>query len=270
MGSPAHGLLRAAGMSFIVWLGAVLIAQARICGAVAAGIIEVGASQNHFYIEPSYDGTTIALFGSVDRERLKGKHFDIAVTVRGPIKPVTIWKKGRHAGLWINSESLTFEGVPNFYAVLSTKPPDQLASIEQRRSHEIGLDALTLPLKPGDGSQESTAPKEFQDALIRMKLASRLFVEDSEGSIEFFGDRLFRARVFLPASAGPGSYRANFFVLQDGKVVGDASAVIYLRKIGIEARLSSAATHHPWLYGVIAVLIAAGVGSGASLIFRQR
>jgi len=52
-------------------------------------------------------------------------------------------------------------------------------------------------------------------------------------------------------------------------VAGEASAHIRLNKVGIEAGLSSAAVDHPWLYGVLAVILAAAVGGGASLVFRR-
>ncbi len=61
--------------------------------ASSPDLIEAGASQNHFYIEPSYDGTSIAFFGSVDSDRLKNEPFDVAITIRGPIRPVRVWKK---------------------------------------------------------------------------------------------------------------------------------------------------------------------------------
>jgi uncharacterized protein (TIGR02186 family) len=232
--------------------------------------IEAGASQNYFYIEPSYDGTAIILFGSIDRESLHGRPFDLAVTIEGPIRPVTVWKKDRLAGLWVNTESLTFEGVPNYYAVLSTRPVREIASLEVRSAHEIGLDALSLPLKaPNVPNGHPPAPKEFQDALIRLKKSSGLFSENSKGAFEFFGSRLFRSRVFLPASASPGLYRVKFYVLQDGKTAGETSAHIRLKKIGIEARLSSAAMNYPWFYGLMAIIVAALTGGGASLIFRR-
>src|SRR5215472_13376143 len=72
--------------------------------------IEAGAAQNYFYIEPSYNGSNVVLFGAIEREKLHGQDFDVAVTIEGPVKPVTVWKKQRHAGLWVNSESITFEG----------------------------------------------------------------------------------------------------------------------------------------------------------------
>jgi uncharacterized protein (TIGR02186 family) len=249
---------------------AILLAACSSAQALEPGAIEAGASQNYFYIEPSYDGTTIVLFGSVDRERLNGQPFDIAVTIRGPLRPVTIWKKDRRAGLWVNSQSLTFEGVPYYYAVLSTRPAAEIASLEDRKAYDIGLDALSLPLEAEDGSKpQAVAPLEFQTALIRLKQSSGLFVEQSGGAIEFIGPRLFRSRVELPASAGAGLYRAKFYLLQKGKVLGETSAHIRIKKIGIEARLSFAALNYPWLYGALAVAVAAAIGGGASLVFRR-
>jgi uncharacterized protein (TIGR02186 family) len=246
--------------------------------------IEAEVSDNYFYIEPGYNGSSIVLFGSIDREKLRkqsfdyaaatgqamkfrGNSFDIAVTIRGPVRPITVWKKARHAGLWINTESLTFEGVPNYYAVLSTKPVAGIASQEERKAHGIGLDALALPVRAGDGGP--LAPEEFQQALIRLKQSNGLFLEQSKDAIEFFGSRLFRARIHLPASAGAGLYRAEFYIFQNGKIVGETGADIQLSKIGIEAQLSAAALNFPWAYGAAAVIIAALTGGGASLIFRK-
>lgn len=233
-------------------------------------LIEAGASQNHFYIEPSYDGTSIALFGSIDNAQRVGAPFEVAVTLHGPVRPVTVWKKARRFGLWLNAESFTFERVPNFYAVLSTKPLAEIAVPDQRREYEIGFDTLeSLRVAVPHGDDIADAPQEFRDALIKLKLKSGLFIENERNGVEFLGARLFRSRVYLPAAAGPGLYRVNYYVLQKGVVVGEASAHIRLNKIGIEAWLSSAAADYPWSYGVLSVLLAAGVGGVASLIFRR-
>jgi uncharacterized protein (TIGR02186 family) len=264
----ARRRFRLLGCFLALWL-APAAAKADPASAAVPDSIEAGASENFFHIEPGYNGSSIVLFGSIDREKLRGKAVDVAVTIRGPVRPVTVWKKGRHAGLWINTESLTFEGVPNFYAVLSSKPAAEIAALDERKAHGIGLDALPLPLRPGDGGKAGDAPEEFQQALIRLKQSSGLFLEQSNGSIEFFGSRLFRAHVYLPASAGPGLYRAEFYIYQNGKAVGETGADIRLSKVGIEQQLSAAALDFPWLYGAAAVIIAALTGGGASLIFRK-
>lgn len=232
------------------------------------GLIEAGASQNHFYIEPSFSGSMLSLFGSVDREQLKDRPFDIAVTIRGPVKPVTVWKKERRYGIWMNTRSVTFEGVPNYYTVLSTKPVAELAPLREREKYEIGLDALQLSLDGSNANITPESPADFRKAIIRLKQANHLYSEEAS-NIDFIGSRLFRSRIFLPATAGPGLYRASFFVLQGGHVAGMAETNVRLKKIGIEAELSSASIQHPILYGVLAVLLAAAAGSGASLIFRR-
>lgn len=263
MNIPAHNGGRA-WRSLLLFFGALTVLAAQ-AAAQEPDAIEAGASQNYFYIEPSYDGTTIVLFGSIEREVVKGLPFDVAVTVHGPLRPVTLWKKKRHAGLWINSESFTFKAVPNYYAVLSTLPVGELAPLDERKAHGIGLDALKRSLK----GKDSAALPEFLDALIRLKRSAGLFVEKSTDAVEFVGARLFRSRLDLPASAGAGLYRAQFYVIQNGKITGETSANIRLQKAGIEASLSFAALNYPWLYGVLAVVVAAAIGGGASLVFRR-
>ncbi len=260
-----RNLLRLWACLLPFWLAASGAEAAPARGPVPDSI-EAEVSENYFYIEPGYNGSSIVLFGSIDREKLHGNTFDVAVTIRGPVKPVTVWKKGRHAGLWINSESLAFENVPNFYAVLSTRPANEIARLEERKAHGIGLDALVL--RPHAGGTAATA-EEFQQALIRLKQSNGLFLEQSNGAIEFFGSRLFRAHIYLPASAGAGLYRAGFYICQNGKIVGETGADIQLAKVGIEHQLSAAALDFPWLYGAAAVIIAALTGGGASLIFRR-
>lgn len=232
----------------------------------APELIEAGVSENYIHIEPNFDGANIVLFGAVDRRHLKDDGVDLAITIRGPSKPMTVWKKERQAGLWINSAGMTLDSVPSFYAVLTTKPIADLAPLEERAKYGIGLDALELPA--ANGATPSSELGEYREALIRVKHASRLFLEDS-GAIEFLGRSLFRAKTFLPAAAGPGRYRAKIFLLQDKKVIGATSSAIRLEKIGLESFLSTTSTSHPWIYGVFAVLLASAIGGSASLIFRK-
>ncbi|MBT3070828.1 TIGR02186 family protein [Rhodomicrobium sp. Az07] len=239
-------------------------------GSATSDIIEAGAAQNQFYIEPSYDGTSVVLFGAVDRDRLKNEPFDIAVTLRGPVQPVVVWKKDRRAGLWVNSQRLIFDGVPNYFAVLSTRPLADIAPLAERDRYGLGIDVLSLPIRDEQKNPPSKLTRsEFEAALVKQKNAAGLFVEEAR-AIDFFGVSLFRTKTFLPAAAGPGLYVAHFYVLQGGKVIGDATARIRLRKIGIEARLSTTAADHPWLYGVIAVLLAAVVGGATSYLTGRR
>ena len=244
-------------------------ANAQTAGPELPGFIEADASENYFYIEPGFDGTDVVIFGAIDRDRFKGDSFDLAITIVGPVKPMTVWKKERRGPIWVNSRKLKFDAVPSYYSVLTTKPVEALASSVERAKYEIGLDVLDLPIKrDAEGSPVMMPPDEFRSGLIRLKKASRLFLEDSY-SIEMLGRSLFRARTFLPASGAPGLYRARIFLIQHGKVIGSTTSHVRLTKVGIEDFLSSSSSASPWLYGVCAVLLAAAIGGGASLVFRK-
>ena len=63
--------------------------------------------------------------------------------VRGPIDSVSVRRKRRFAGIWLNPDRVDFHGVPTFYAVASSKPLNEIISGAQTRE-EIGIDTLQL------------------------------------------------------------------------------------------------------------------------------
>jgi uncharacterized protein (TIGR02186 family) len=204
----------------------------------------------------------------VDREKLRDKPFDIAITIRGPVRPVTLWQKRRRAGIWVNAEDATFDAIPSYYTVISNKPVAELASKEQRKPNEIGLDVINLGIQPANQASWQEAEPEYYEAIVRLKKSDGSFSEKI-GGIEFLGQSLFRAQAFLPASAATGLYRANIFVIQNGAVIAKSTAHVRLQKIGLERFLSSLSVSHPWIYGLIAVLMAVVFGASGSLIFRR-
>ena len=263
--TPYRRLSFAALISLIVCAASICMAQ-----APASNLIEAGASQNHFYIEPDFDGSSVVLFGAIDREGTKNQPFDLAITIRGPEKPVTVWQKERRFGVWINSKSAIFQSAPSFYAVMSTKPVEELASLDERKKYEIGIDTLPLQISASADAQENLkTTDDFRSALIRIQKSAAIFVEKAS-SIEFLGKSLFRTRAYLPASAGPGVYHVKVFLFQNGKMIGSAPSKLRVKKVGIEAFLSRTSGSNPWLYGAGAVLLAAFIGSGASLVFGLR
>jgi hypothetical protein len=55
----------------------------------------------------------------------------------------------------------------------------------------------------------------------------------------------------------------------EGGVVASGTADLVIRKTGIEARIYSTANDSPWLYGILAVVLALMAGWLASAIFRR-
>ena len=52
---------------------------------------------------------------------------------------MVVRRKSNVAGLWLNTASATFDNVPSYYAVASTRPIDEIAPEEFRALHGIGL-----------------------------------------------------------------------------------------------------------------------------------
>ncbi len=62
-------------------------------------------------ITTGFTGASVVLFGATDGPG------DVIAVVRGPDRPVTVWRKSEIAGIWANTDSMSFARVPSFYAV---------------------------------------------------------------------------------------------------------------------------------------------------------
>ncbi len=251
----------------LVVAGCLCAALADRADAQVAPIIEGDASENYFTIKPDFDGSSVVVFGAVDRSRLNGRSFDVAVSVRGPAKSVTVWKKEHIGGIWINNRSRIFDAVPSFYACIGTRAVADMADRTERSQYELGMDVLNFVV---ESDAERAENKEgFLDALVQSKRKSALYKEQP-GAIEFLGRSLFRAKVFIPPAGGAGLYAIKIFLIEDGRIVSSTVSHVRLEKAGIERFLSSTSLSDPWFYGLFAVLLAAAVGGGASLLFPKK
>src|ERR1700720_1280081 len=75
-------------------------------------------------ITTGFTGAEVLLFGATDGPG------DIVVLVRGPTGDAMVRRMGRLFGIWVNRDSLTFGEVPNFYAIASSRPVQQLVTPE--------------------------------------------------------------------------------------------------------------------------------------------
>ena len=104
---------------------------------------------------------------------------DVVVVVRGPDEPMTVRRRDRMVGVWVNRDAAHFEGLPAYYYLASTQPVSRIASHDTLARYEIGLQQL----KPAAvGSHHD--PEPFRQAVIRHLQQSGLYTE-SPGSIDF-------------------------------------------------------------------------------------
>ena len=219
-------------------------------------------------IRYSFTGADLLLFGAIlyPGGRTPSRPADIAVVLRGPVQPIILREKQKIAGIWMNADSSRFRSAPSFYAVASSRPLDQLVDERTAAVYELGVQ--NLQLSPGGGAQPDKA-RRFEAGLLDLKRRAGLYSEDPNG-VEISEGVLYRARIFIPSQVPVGTYTAETFLIDRGKVLAVATKDIEVSQAGIERNIGIAARRYSLLYGLAAVLLSLGLGWAAAALFRRR
>ena len=236
-----------------------------IAAPAGAESIVAGLSQNRVSITADFDGSEILIYGAVKRdEPAPDGPLEVIVTVEGPATPVTIRKKDRRAGIWINTDAVHVDAAPSFYAVATTGPLSSILSDTEDLRYRISLPRV---IRAVGAATETGDPADFIDAMQRIRLAENRY-RVLQGAVEFTEDTLFRADIVLPANLTEGEYRVRLFLTRNGQVIDAQDRVIGVRKEGLERFLFNLAHEQPLLYGLLSLALAAFFGWGASAAFR--
>lgn len=229
-----------------------------------AETVVAGLSQSRVAITANFDGSEIMIFGAVARDApMPDTPPDVIVTIEGPPAPVTVRRKSRQLGIWVNTSSVRISQAPAFYAIATSGPLDKILSDTEDLRHKITIGRAIRAV--GAASQAEDSPA-FTEALIRLQKQGGHFMAD-EGAVSMDQGTLFRADVQLPANLTEGLFRARIFLLRDGEVLDVQETTIDVHKLGIERFLHRLAFEHPLIYGLLALFIAALAGWGASAAF---
>ena len=226
-----------------------------------------GLSQTSVALTATFEGSEILVFGAVWRDGPPPEGaapLEVIVTVQGPAQRLSVWRKARRAGVWMNVEEVRIARAPSFYAVATTGPLDDALSATEDLRHQVSIPRAIRAF--GGLATVADAPA-FTEALIRLRTEAGLF-QLNEGAVELTRETLFRTTVALPANLTEGAFAARVFLTRDGEVLDSFHTVIDVRKTGIEGWLAMLAREQPLAYGLLAVAIAVMAGWGASAAFR--
>ena len=81
---------------------------------------------------------------------------------------------------------------------------------------------------------------------------------------------LYRARITIPSQVPVGTYTAETFLIDRGRVLAAATREIEIDKSGFERFIALAARRHAILYGLVSVIMSLGLGWAAATLFRRR
>ena len=241
-------------------LAAACAALLAATGPAQAATLVADLSKRLVAITTGFAGTDVLLFGAVDGDG------DVVVVVRGPETPVVMHRKSRLLGIWVNTAQMTFDKVPSFYAIASSRPIEEIAPETVRDRHEMGIEYVRLELPRAKASPNIAA--EWRAGLIRNQQRQGLYGTEV-GTVSFLGNRLFRAEISLPANVPTGPYHVYTYLVQDGLVVSAQTTPLFVSKIGTEAVVFDFAHQNAAWYGLIAIVIALMAGWIAHLAFRK-
>jgi uncharacterized protein (TIGR02186 family) len=209
-------------------------------------------------ITTGFTGSSVVLFGATDGPG------DVIVAVRGPEREMTVRRKSRVAGIWVNTQEVTFGNLPSFYAVAASRPMADILSPAAAAFYRLGIANLKLTAST---PAPSVVVDAFRIALERTQQEAGLYV-DRMGKVDFLGERLFRTTIAFPANVPTGTYLVEVFLVRDKDIVSGQTTPLVVSKVGVDAAVFEFSARQPGFYGAIAVLTAVMAGWLASLPFR--
>lgn len=232
-----------------------------------AEVVVAGLSQNRVSITANFDGSEILIFGAVKRDAPAPDNagpLGVIVTVEGPSLPVTVRRKAKRYGIWINTDAVEIDEAPSLYAIATSAPFNEVLSdtedLRYRVSIPRAIRSVGAPMSIADAGS-------FVDAVIRIRTKNGLY-QLNPGSVQVEEETLFRTSVALPANLTEGMYSARIFLTRGGIVVDAYKTDIDVRKVGLERWLYALAHDKPLAYGLLSLFIAIAAGWGASAVFR--
>jgi uncharacterized protein (TIGR02186 family) len=233
--------------------------------------VQADVSTRRVAVTSTFSGTEIVVFGAIDNSRQASPEagiYDVVVVVVGTLTRLEARKKNRVLGVWLNTESMSFQSVPNYYSIVSTRPLDEVASEEVLKSQEIGFDYVPMTLGKGEQGRSAAEVRTFREAIVRLKRKEKLYGQDEYG-VAFIGRSLFRASVDVPANVVVGPFDTRVFLFRNRELIHQYRARLDLEREGLEDALHSFAFRYPLTYGIATVLLAVGAGLLASAVFRK-
>jgi len=220
-------------------------------------------SQDNVKISTDFLGAKILLFGAYDGK----KGDDIIVVVTGPKGLVTVQKKEKILGVWVNTQKVNYINAPKYLNISSNRDINQILNQKTRKISEIGLNNLNVRIQPGKNISPQNE-KEWRKALTRNMLKSNLW-SLNENSVALNKDALFRSYLTLPSNVPTGNFNVKILHYRNSKLISKETSTINVLKSGVSAEIYNIAQNYSTLYGIFAVLLAVLIGWATNLIFRK-
>ena len=223
-------------------------------------------SQSRVDIVYSFAGAELLVFGAIQYPGgiTPEVRPDMVIVLRGPPQSITVRRKSRILGLWLNTDSLRFETAPSFFRAASTRPVADLVDEQTAAIYELSPEYLQLS---PTGTLDPGKIDRFEAGLLTTRTQEAMFGMDP-GGVDIVQNVLYRARLEIPSAVPVGTYTVESHLIQDGAVVASTTEAIAIEKSGFERNVYVASQRESLLYGIFCVAIALLLGWAAA-VFRR-
>ncbi|MDZ4276160.1 MAG: TIGR02186 family protein [Erythrobacter sp.] len=224
-------------------------------------------SQSLIEVRQGFTGARLLLYGAVIDPAGAGSagDYDIVVVLKGPAEPIRLREKERIAGIWMNAGASDFRSAPSFFAVVSSRPINEIVDERTAAIFELGTDFIQLS---PSGQIEPEEQARFSRGLVELRRRQGLY-QENPGGVRISEKVLYQARINLPSNVTTGPYTAETFAIARGRVLTSATARIEVVKTGLEGRVVTAAQRWSFLYGLGAIALSLGMGWLAGRMFAK-
>jgi uncharacterized protein (TIGR02186 family) len=235
--------------------------------AAAQESVVTGVSTENISLNATFNGSELFVFGAIRRDAPMPPGtapLDVIITIKGPARAVTVRRKARRFGIWVNTDAVVVRQAPSFYAIATTRPLDDILSETERLRYGIGMDQAVRRVGGHPTIADTTS---FTDAVVRLREREGIY-QQLDDEVSLAEETLFQTRIDMPANLVEGDYTAEFFLARDHAVVSAAATLIRVEKTGIERWLYNLSKRQPLIYGLMSVALALAAGWLAAAGFR--
>ena len=226
-------------MNFFFHINLIFFIMTLSSNTLAQNQIVADLSQENVKISTDFQGAKILLFGAYDGK----KGDDIIVIVTGPKGLVTVQKKEKIFGVWVNKKKVNYINAPKYLSISSNRKIEDILNKKTQKISEIGLNNFNIRIQPGIKVKNE---KQWRQALTRNMLKSNLW-SVNENSVSLNKDALFRSFLELPSNVITGQFEVKILHYRNSKLVSQQINSINVSKSGISAEIYGIAQNYSTL-----------------------
>ena len=228
--------------------------------APAPALPSVGLAPSDIRMGTFYDGARLEVTGSI------ASGSGVVVVIRGPEIEEAFNKKGKIGPLWYNAAKVEISGVPSLFLCFTSDALSGLLSREALDAGQLDEEAIRAQMKVRPPEQDHPTVRDNYLSLKRQQGIYKVTEGTVKLGAESAGSREFTLGLSWPKKAPPQAYEVRVYECRGGAVVGQASAPLRVEEVGFPARMTEMASNQPYLYGLIAVVVAMIVGLGIDFL----